>query len=141
MSQESIKGRLRSTSKTDKQSEPKMADALIDPSAESVNTNGKENLEIGKGEEITTEKIWAAIQQLMSTVGEIKKDVLSAKGIETSIASFRSSQEALANRLDALENVFNKLSTKVSLMGNLLINQDERLEVVSDDIKATKRGK
>ena len=137
MSESSIKERLRSKSKTD-QREANMALNASTPGSDVQTGSAKkaqmqipqDNVQPG---EITVETIWQVLQGLVSTVNNLRDDFSQAKGT-VHFESFQSVQESFASRLDQVEELLSKTKTKLNLIGNLLIRQDEKIEVVQDQV-------
>ena len=146
MSEKSIKGRLRSQSKTD-QKETNMA---VNPSATGSQLNGLNNLKeqmlsetekLFEKEEVSVQGIWNILKSLAITVNEIKQDTTEAKGTQQSITSLWATNTTLANRLDQVEELLAKTITKVNLIGNLVIRQEERFEALQNKVKSSRKEK
>ena len=128
MQQETIKERLRSSSK----SEPKdinMAGTTSTPSSSSKKERNDTIME-----DVTTEKIWSVLQQLVQTVDGIKTQLETDKGMPNTFDSFSS-------RLNSTKELLSQTVTKLNLVGNMLMRQEEKIESIQSDIKDSRRQK
>ena len=87
-------------------------------------------------EEVTTEKIWTVLQTLVTTVNGLKDDFTSIKGTQQFGIS-----TSVANRLASVEQALDKTVTKLNLVGNMVIRQEEQFEALQDEVKSMKRQK
>ena len=126
MENHSIKGRLRSQSKTDHKD---TRDYNMAGSSSTPGSSTKKD----KSEEITTEKIWSVLQDLVTTVNGLQNQLSIAQGtVQT---------QSISTRLDATDQSLSQVITKLNLVGNMIIRHEERLDSIENGIKMDKRHK
>ena len=141
----SIKGRLRSTSKPDREGNMATPNSSSQSSQSSQNAKKtvglKEKLfvELPKREEITVQKIWDVLLQITNVLEEMKEDISAAKGNSFPLES--STQNSLGQRLNSVESLLEKTSTRLDLVGNFVIRQEEKYEALHSEVKSSKRNK
>ena len=82
------------------------------------------------------------MRDLVSSVNTIQTDITQLKGTGNSVSSVKhTTQSSVANRLNSAEEAINNVTTRVNLVGNLLIRLDEKCEALTDEVKGMKRHK
>ena len=123
MERDTIKERLHLGSKSD----TKDSNMAGGQGSALGSTSKKVNVEVG---EITTEKVWEVLQQLVFMVNALKDDFTMAKGTVTN--------NSFGNRLNSVEENLVAVTTKLNLVGNIVIHQEEKTEL-SEEIRKIKR--
>ena len=148
-SEDTIKQRLRSSSKSDNKdiSLPNMA-TPGSSALSSVQQKDKEEkaqklneITLDEGGEVTQDRIWQVLQVLVSSVNEIKKGIGITQGMKQDFSNIKTSQVSIGTRLNQLESSVESISTRLDLIGNMIIKQEEASEVLEDTVKGIKRSK
>ena len=150
MSEKSIKERLRSSSKSEKGKDSKMAASSTQGSSNiNDSQSGKELQELLQTpvESISSEKIWEVLKLLVSSMNEIKMGLENVKGKSIAPSSTQSLSEdnhdrpSFEVRLNQVECLADATITRVNLIGNLMIRLEERSDALQEDVKNSKRAK
>ena len=129
MEEISIKGRLRSHSKTD------MAGAgSSTKSSTPKNDQYKED-----GKEKTSKEIWEMLTGLQSSMNTILQDVSAAKGIETRLKNVETLQTSNGGRVDKVEQSIAEQDLRIRIMTNIIIKQEEELTYVRNQLDEARR--
>ena len=123
MENHSIKGRLRSQSKTDHKD---TRDFNMAGSSSTPGSSTKKD----KNEEITMAKIWSVLQDLVTTVNGLQNQLSTAQGTVQA--------QSISTRLDATDQSLSQVITKLNLVGNMMIRHEERLDSIENGIKMDK---
>ena len=91
--------------------------------------------------DFSSQSICKLLQQLVSSVNEVKLQTTAASGMKDSVLSCQALQDSLGDRLNQVEELLLKTNTKLNLVGNFMIRQEEQFESLQSEIRQFKRSK
>ena len=146
MSEASIKECLRSKSKTDMK-DSNMAGSSGATSSTSTPISmekGSDSSQIGlisipkDDHDFSSQSIRKLLQELVTSINDLKVQTATTACIKDSISNVQSLQSSFGTRLNQVEEILDKAKTKLNLVGNLLIRQEERFKALQSKVRQMK---
>ena len=134
-----IKDRLRSASKSDQINMAGPNESTSTPSSSSSKStcSAKKGIILPTNKDVSADQIWETLQQLVTTVNDLKLNLPASEGTVDS----ETLQNSFAVRLNQVEDIATKTITKVNLLGNMFIRQEEKVEALEAELKYIRRTK